>query len=47
MNVAAKPHSLAQDALAVITGLGFLAFSAVLLAWAFWLRHGYPIWDAL
>lgn len=47
MNVAAKPHSLAHDALAVLTGLSVLAFFHVLLALAFWLRHGYPIWEAL
>jgi hypothetical protein len=44
--IAAKPHSLAQDALAVITGLGMLAFFYGLLACAFWLRFDAPIWGA-
>lgn len=47
MSTTAKPHSLAHDALAVITGLGMLGFAYGLLALAFWLRHGYPIWEAL
>lgn len=46
MSAAAKPHSLALDALAVITGLALLAFFYGLLACAYWLRHGYPIWGA-
>lgn len=44
---AAKPHSLAHDALAVLTGFGFLGFFAFCLAWAFWLRFDAPIWGAL
>lgn len=46
MNAAAKPHSIAHDALAVLTGLALLAFFYGLLACAFWLRHGHPIWEA-
>jgi len=43
---ATKPHSLAHDALAVLSGLALLAFAYGLLACAFWLRHGHPIWEA-
>lgn len=43
---AAKPHSLAHDALAVLTGLAMLAFFYGLLAFAFWLRFDALIWEA-
>lgn len=46
MSAAAKPHSLAHDALAVLTGLALLAFFYGLLACAFWLRWDAPIWSA-
>lgn len=47
MSAAAKPHSLAHDALAVLSGLGFPAFAYGLIAFAFWLRWDAPIWGAL
>lgn len=47
MSIAAKPHSLAHDALAVITGLGLLAFFYGLLAFAYWLRFDEPMWGVL
>ena len=46
MTAATKPHSLAHDALAVLTGLALLAFAYGLLAFAFWLRWDAPIWSA-
>lgn len=46
MSASAKPHSLAHDALAVITGLAMLAFFFDLIAFAFWLRWDAPIWGA-
>lgn len=47
MSAAADPHSLVHDALAVLTGFGFLGLFACLLAGAFWLRFDVPIWSAL
>lgn len=47
MTTATKPHSLAHDALAVLSGLALLAFFYGLIAFAFWLRWEAPIWGAL
>ena len=46
MTTAVKQQSPAHDVLAVLSGFGLLAFFHVLLALAFWLRHGYPLWEA-
>ena len=43
---APNPHSLAHDALAVLTGLALLVFFYGLIAFAFWLRWDAPIWRA-
>jgi hypothetical protein len=24
----------------------FVTWGALMIAWAFWLRHGYPLWEA-
>lgn len=39
-------RTLVSDALAVLTGVGFLGLFACLTAGAYWLRFDAPIWSA-
>lgn len=47
MSTAAKPHSLAHDALAVLAGFGMLGFAYALYVAAHWLRFEIFPWEMM